>query len=54
MIVLGIFVSINALVGMVNETIPFYVIAYIDVITKALTGFLLLFSKKPFGIELQI
>jgi hypothetical protein len=48
MVILGVFVSINAFVGLKNAIIPFYVIAYMDVMIKAITGFILLFSKKPY------
>jgi hypothetical protein len=51
MIVLGVLTSINALVGIKHEMIPFYVIAYIDVIIKVIVGFVLLFSKKPIQME---
>ncbi|NRD77897.1 hypothetical protein HPT25_10935 [Bacillus sp. BRMEA1] len=47
MIALGMLASINALIGILNSSIPFYVIAYIDVILKAIFGFILLFSKNP-------
>ena len=51
MIVLGVLTSINALVGIKHDSIPFYVIAYIDVIIKVIVGFVLLFSKKPIQME---
>jgi hypothetical protein len=51
MFVLGVLTSINALVGLKHETIPFYVIAYIDVMIKAIVGLILLFSKKPISME---
>jgi hypothetical protein len=47
MIVLGVLVSINAIVGMKIESTPFYAIAYIDVIIKVITGLFLLFSRNP-------
>lgn len=47
MVVLGFFVSINALVGIVDANIPFHFIAYLDVIIKAIIGFIMLFSKRP-------
>jgi hypothetical protein len=51
MIVLGVLVSINALIGMQTPSIPFFVIAYIDVIVKVIVGLLLLFSQNPIAME---
>jgi hypothetical protein len=51
MIVLGVLTSINAFVGMQTPSIPFYMIAYIDVIIKMIVGLLLLLSKNPIQME---
>ena len=51
MVVLGILVTINAFIGMLNVSIPFDVIAYIDVTIKFITGVILFFSKNPLHLD---
>jgi hypothetical protein len=51
MIMMGILVSINALVGIIDTNIPFFVVACTDVIIKAIIGIILLFSKNPLHLE---
>lgn len=51
MIIIAILLSVNALVGIVDDSISFHMLAYIDLVIKVVFGLYLLLWSKPSSDE---
>lgn len=53
MIIIAILLSVNALVGIMDDSISFHMLAYIDLVIKVVFGLYLLLWSKPSSINIR-